>query len=56
MKLVTVPQMRRIEQEADGSGLTYDKMMENAGYSLSREVLRLAYARMMRRKFKSLVL
>ena len=44
MKLVTVPQMHLIEQEADGSGLTYEKMMENAGHNLSREVLRLAYA------------
>jgi ADP-dependent NAD(P)H-hydrate dehydratase / NAD(P)H-hydrate epimerase len=43
MKLVTVPQMHLIEQEADGSGLSYEKMMENAGYNLSREVLRLAY-------------
>ena len=45
MKLVTVPQMHLIEKEADGSGLTYEKMMENAGYNLSREVLRLVYAR-----------
>ena len=44
MKLVTISQMHMIEQEADGSGLTYEKMMENAGYNLSREVLRLAYA------------
>ena len=44
MKLVTVPQMHLIEQEADGDGLSYEKMMENAGYNLSREVLRLAYA------------
>lgn len=44
MKLVTVPQMRLIEQEADGNGLTYEKMMENAGNNLSREVMRLAYA------------
>ena len=44
MKLVTISQMHLIEQEADGSGLTYEKMMENAGYNLSREVLRLAYA------------
>ncbi len=43
MKLVTVPQMLQIEQEADSNGLTYEKMMENAGYNLSREVLRLAY-------------
>jgi NAD(P)H-hydrate epimerase len=44
MKLVTIAQMHLIEQEADSSGLTYEKMMENAGYNLSREVLRLAYA------------
>jgi NAD(P)H-hydrate epimerase len=44
MKLVTIPQMHLIEQEADGSGLSFEKMMENAGYNLSREVLRLAYA------------
>jgi hydroxyethylthiazole kinase-like uncharacterized protein yjeF len=44
MKLVTNSQMHLIEQEADGKGLTYEKMMENAGYNLSREVLRLAYA------------
>ena len=31
MKLVTISQMHMIEQEADGSGLTYEKMMENAG-------------------------
>ena len=44
MKLVSVPQMRSIEQEADGSGLTYQEMMENAGHNLSHEVMRLAYA------------
>jgi ADP-dependent NAD(P)H-hydrate dehydratase / NAD(P)H-hydrate epimerase len=43
MKLVTVPQMHKIEIEADASGLIFEKMMENAGYNLSREVLRLAY-------------
>jgi ADP-dependent NAD(P)H-hydrate dehydratase / NAD(P)H-hydrate epimerase len=44
MKLVTVPQMRLIEQEANGSGLSFEKMMENAGYNLSRDVIRLTYA------------
>jgi hydroxyethylthiazole kinase-like uncharacterized protein yjeF len=44
MKLVTVSQMQRIELEAVASGLSYEKMMENAGYNLSREVLRLAYS------------
>lgn len=41
MKLVSVSQMRLIEQEADASGLTYAQMMENAGWSLAQEVLRL---------------
>ncbi|MBN2388083.1 MAG: NAD(P)H-hydrate dehydratase [Anaerolineales bacterium] len=43
MKLVTVSEMRAIEQEADASGLTYERMMENAGHSLAGEVLELAY-------------
>jgi hydroxyethylthiazole kinase-like uncharacterized protein yjeF len=44
MKLVTIPQMHLIEQEADSGGLSYEKMMENAGNNLSKEVLQLAYA------------
>ena len=44
MKLVSVSEMRSIEQEADANGLTYEMMMENAGHNLSREVLLLAYA------------
>jgi ADP-dependent NAD(P)H-hydrate dehydratase / NAD(P)H-hydrate epimerase len=44
MKLVSVTTMREIEKEADASGLSYEKMMETAGYNLSREVLQLAYA------------
>ena len=44
MKLVSISEMHSIEQEADANGLTYDMMMENAGYNLSREVLKLAYA------------
>jgi ADP-dependent NAD(P)H-hydrate dehydratase / NAD(P)H-hydrate epimerase len=44
MKLVTVSEMKLIEKEADGRGLTYEQMMKNAGYNLAREVLRLAYA------------
>ena len=43
MKLVSVPEMRAIEQEANANGLTYDMMMENAGHNLAREVLRLSY-------------
>ena len=35
MKLVTVAQMREIEQEADANGLTYAEMMENAGRGLA---------------------
>lgn len=44
MKLVTVTEMKAIEEEADAGGLTYDLMMENAGHNLAREVLRLAYS------------
>ncbi|MBU2609942.1 MAG: NAD(P)H-hydrate epimerase [Chloroflexi bacterium] len=44
MKLVTVPEMRAIEQEADARGLTYARMMENAGRGLAKEILRLAYS------------
>lgn len=43
MKLVSVSEMRAIEKEADASGLTYEKMMENAGHNLAREVMQLAY-------------
>lgn len=40
MKLVSVTEMRAIEQQADASGLTYAQMMENAGRNLAEEVLR----------------
>lgn len=43
MKLVTVAEMRAIEQEADANGLTYAKMMENAGHGLAQEIQVLAY-------------
>lgn len=42
MKLVTVVEMRKIEQEADAGGLTYSRMMENAGRALADEVMGLA--------------
>ncbi|RIK30260.1 MAG: bifunctional ADP-dependent NAD(P)H-hydrate dehydratase/NAD(P)H-hydrate epimerase [Anaerolineae bacterium] len=35
MKLVTVSQMQKIEKEADAGGLTYDRMMQNAGHGLA---------------------
>ncbi len=38
-KVVTVEQMRAIEQAADASGLTYEKMMENAGKSIATAIL-----------------
>jgi ADP-dependent NAD(P)H-hydrate dehydratase / NAD(P)H-hydrate epimerase len=43
MKLVTVAEMRAIEQEADANGLTYAQMMENAGIGLAKIVLELVY-------------
>jgi hydroxyethylthiazole kinase-like uncharacterized protein yjeF len=44
MKLVTLPEMQKIEQDADANGLTFDQMMENAGHNLAKEVLNLAYS------------
>jgi ADP-dependent NAD(P)H-hydrate dehydratase / NAD(P)H-hydrate epimerase len=44
MKLVTIPQMRTIEQQADANGLTYAKMMENAGLGLAQEIEVLSYS------------
>ncbi len=38
MKLVTVSEMREIEQEADANGLTYAQMMENAGSGLAHSI------------------
>ncbi|MGW8251630.1 MAG: NAD(P)H-hydrate epimerase, partial [Anaerolineales bacterium] len=38
MKFVSVSEMVAIEKEADRSGLTYDKMMENAGSGLAEVV------------------
>ena len=43
MKLVSVEEMKAIEQEADRAGLTYEKMMANAGRGLAEEV-RSAYS------------
>lgn len=42
MKLISVKDMREVEKEANASGLTYEKMMENAGYNLAQEILALA--------------
>ncbi len=38
MKLVTVPQMRAIEKEADANGVSYAELMENAGQGLAELV------------------
>jgi hydroxyethylthiazole kinase-like uncharacterized protein yjeF len=43
MKLVTVAQMRKIENEADANGLTYAEMMENAGRGLAEIVNEVAF-------------
>lgn len=44
MKLVTVAEMRAVEQEADAGGLTYDLMMQHAGRNLADAVLELMAA------------
>ena len=44
MKLVTVAEMRAIEQQADANGLTYQMMMANAGKGLAREIISIAHS------------
>lgn len=44
MKLVSVAEMRAIEQQADASGLSYAQMMENAGRGLAELLLDLPFA------------
>jgi hydroxyethylthiazole kinase-like uncharacterized protein yjeF len=39
-KIVTVEQMKAVEQAADKSGLTYDQMMENAGRAVAEAIRR----------------
>jgi len=41
VKLVTVSEMRAIEAEANATGLTNEKLMENAGYYLANEIMQL---------------
>jgi hydroxyethylthiazole kinase-like uncharacterized protein yjeF len=43
MKLVTVSEMRTIEQEADANGLTYAQMMDNAGAGLAKIINEFVY-------------
>lgn len=43
MKLVTIAEMRAIEQQADATGLSFDDMMENAGRGLAEEIQMLPY-------------
>ena len=43
MKFVSVSEMRAIESEADQNGLSYKKMMENAGLGLAVEIEQLAH-------------
>ena len=54
MKFVTVEEMISIEREADSSGLSYDKMMENAGRGLAEVILR-RYGNLKRKNILALV-
>jgi hydroxyethylthiazole kinase-like uncharacterized protein yjeF len=45
MRVVSVAQMRAIEQEADANRLSYDQMMENAGRGLADEIFKLPFGR-----------
>lgn len=44
MKLVSVEQMKNLENEANKNGLSYQKMMEKAGTGLSQEIQEIAYS------------
>jgi len=44
MKLVSVEQMKDLEKEADQNGLSFQKMMENAGIGLAKEILQIAHS------------
>jgi NAD(P)H-hydrate epimerase len=55
MKLVTVAEMRAIEQEAEAKGLLYAQMMENAGHGLAGEIELLAYSEDEQREVLGLV-
>ena len=43
MKLVTIAEIRAIEEQADATGLSYAEMMENAGHGLADEIQVLPY-------------
>ena len=55
MKLVTVSEMRAVEAEADKNGLSYEKMMGNAGWGLANEIEQLAYSENEKQKVLGLV-
>lgn len=44
MRLVSIEQMQQLETEADQNGLSFLKMMENAGYGLAKEIEQIAYS------------
>lgn len=45
VKILSVEQVRAVEAAADASGLTYDRMMQNAGRAVAERVLKLAAGR-----------
>ena len=55
MKLVTVSEMRAVEAEADKNGLSYEKMMANAGWGLAVEIEQLAHPEDEKQKVLGLV-
>ncbi|MBL8154246.1 MAG: NAD(P)H-hydrate dehydratase [Anaerolineae bacterium] len=45
LKVISVEHMRAVESAADASGLSYDRMMENAGRALANRVIQLLAGR-----------
>ncbi len=54
MKLVTVAEMKKIEEEANSSGLTYSEMMTNAGRGLAEHINN-AYSHFIKPKILGLI-
>lgn len=55
MKLVTVSEMRLIEEQANKTGFSYETMMENAGHGLAAEIELLAHTENEEREILGLI-
>ena len=54
VKLYSVKEMQALEKEANDKGLTYERMMENAGLGISEEIEN-AYSHLSNKKVFAIV-